>query len=306
MTARRGATGLAGVLLVDKPAGMTSHDVVATLRRATGERRIGHAGTLDPMATGLLLVLIGPATRLEQYLVGHSKRYDARIVFGAETDTLDAEGAVTETMPVAEAVRTAEEARRVLATFLGTQKQMPPVYSAIKRDGVAAHRVARAGGTPQMEPRTIDVTEAELTGIDGAAPAWDVRFAVSKGTYVRSLARDIGRAAGTRAHLGALRRTQVGEASVRDALSLEEVCAFAPQGALGGHFTDPVRLLGLPVIAAETDDVRNGAVLPAPDAPLAEGDLVAVATDALLLAVYRRAGDRLVPDAVFSPPVVRA
>lgn len=294
------------MLLIDKPQGPTSHDVVSTLRSATGERRIGHAGTLDPMATGLLIVLIGAATRLEQYLVGHSKRYEARIVFGSETDTLDAEGEVTETMPVPEAVRSDLEARRVLASFLGEQEQMPPVYSAIKRDGVAAHRVARAGGEPVLEPRAIEVMEAELAGIDPEASAWDVRFAVSKGTYIRSLARDIGRAAGTRAHLGALRRTRVGRARVQDALTLEQAATLARERALGGHFTDPVALLGMLPIEADPDAVRNGKPIPGPQAGLAEGDLVALATQDLLLAVYRYLDDRLVPDAVLSPPVVRA
>lgn len=306
MRPRRGGTELSGVLLIDKPQGPTSHDVVAILRSATGERRIGHAGTLDPMATGLLIVLIGAATRLEQYLVGHSKRYEARIDFGAETDTLDAEGVVTDTAPVPEAVYFAEEARGVLAGFLGEQQQMPPAYSAIKRDGVAAHRVARAGGEPELEPRTIDVMEAELVGIDPETPSWDVRFAVSKGTYIRSLARDIGRAADTRAHLGALRRTRVGRARVQDALTLEQAAALAREGALGGHFTDPVALLGMPPIEADPDAVRSGKPIPGPQAGLAGGDLVALATQDLLLAVYRYLDDRLVPDAVLTPPVVRA
>lgn len=306
MRPRRGGTGLSGVLLIDKPQGPTSHDVVAALRSATGERRIGHAGTLDPMATGLLIVLIGAATRLEQYLVGHDKRYEARIVFGSETDTLDAEGEVTETAPVPDSVLQAADARLVLASFLGAQDQMPPAYSAIKRDGVAAHRVARAGGEPVLEPRPIAVAEAELSGIDPGVPAWDVRFAVSKGTYIRSLARDIGRAAGTRAHLGALRRTRVGRASVTAALTLEAAAALAREDALSGHFTDPVALLGMPPVIVDPSVVRDGKPIPGPRAGLAEGDLVALATDELLLAVYRYLGDRLVPDAVLSPPVVRA
>lgn len=294
------------MLLVDKPQGPTSHDVVAVLRSATGERRIGHAGTLDPMATGLLIVLIGAATRLERYLVGHSKGYDARIVFGSETDTLDAEGAVTETVPVPDAVRSAEEARRVLASFLGEQQQMPPAYSAIKRGGVAAHRVARAGGEPALEPRSIEVMEAELVGVDPEVPAWDVRLTVSKGTYVRSLARDIGRAAGTRAYLGALRRTQVGDAHVQDALALDEALELARANALSGRFTDPVSLLGMPVIEAAPAEVRDGKPLAAPQAGLVEGELVAVATEEVLLAVYRYLGGRLVPDVVLAPAVVRA
>lgn len=306
MRPRRGGTELSGVLLIDKPQGPTSHDVVATLRSATGERRIGHAGTLDPMATGLLVVLVGAATRLEQYLVGHGKRYEARIVFGDETDTLDADGVVTESAPIPETVRSAEEARRVLTTFLGEQEQMPPAYSAIKRDGVPAHRVARAGGEPELEPRAIEVMEAELAGIDPDVPAWDVRFAVSKGTYIRSLARDIGRATGSRAHLGALRRTRVGDARVESALALEAAAALARDGALTGHFADPVSLLGMPVIEVAPDVIRDGKPLPGPRVGLAEGDRVALATDELLLAIYRYAGDRLVPDAVLSPAVVRA
>ncbi|MDZ4166820.1 MAG: tRNA pseudouridine(55) synthase TruB, partial [Coriobacteriia bacterium] len=238
MIARRGATALAGVLLVDKPGGPTSHDVVATIRRATGERRIGHAGTLDPMATGLLLVLVGRATRLERYLSGHDKSYDARIVFGAATDTLDADGEVTETRPVDDTLFDLTRAAGVLASFVGPALQMPPAYSAIKRGGVAAHRLARAGKEPELQPRDIVVHEATLSAVHPDEHAWDVSFSVSKGTYIRSLARDVGLAAGTVAHLGALRRTAVGAASITAAHTIDAVTEAATADRLPALFSD--------------------------------------------------------------------
>ena len=304
MKARRGGTDLSGVLLLDKPQGPTSHDAIAKLRAATGERRIGHAGTLDPMATGLLIVLIGRATRLEQYLVGHDKQYEARIVFGAETDTLDAEGAVTESAPVPAEVSDPAWASELLKGFLGEQKQMPPAYSALKRDGVPAHRIARAGGEPVLDPRLITVYAADLAGIDSTLPAWDVVFSVSKGTYIRSLARDIGRAAGTRAHLGALRRTHVGLARVTDALTLPDAVAAAEAENLPECFCDPVSLLGFPSLEVAAELVRDGKPL-ADDAPRAEGERVSVVTPERLLAVYRRAGERLDPESVLVPGVTR-
>ena len=184
--ARRGATGLSGILLVDKPEGMTSHDVVAIVRRATGEGRVGHAGTLDPAATGLLVVLVGPATRLEPYLSSATKSYEATIAFGAATDTDDADGVIVATSPVPENVRDPAYAQALLARFLGESEQVPPTYSAIKTAGKAAHRVARAGGEVVVQPRPIRVDEARLLGVDPATESWRVSFTVSKGTYIRA------------------------------------------------------------------------------------------------------------------------
>ncbi|HZL05264.1 MAG TPA: tRNA pseudouridine(55) synthase TruB, partial [Coriobacteriia bacterium] len=192
MSTRRGATDLSGILAVDKPSGITSHDVVAAVRRATGERRVGHAGTLDPVATGLLTILVGPATRLEPYLSGHDKTYVATIAFGTSTDTDDADGAVIQTVPVPGDVIDPDAASRLLASFTGEQLQVPPAYSAIKRGGQVAHRAARAGEPLAIEPRPVVVRAAELIAIDSTVPVWDVRFTVSKGTYIRALARDIG------------------------------------------------------------------------------------------------------------------
>ncbi|MEA5075499.1 MAG: tRNA pseudouridine(55) synthase TruB [Coriobacteriia bacterium] len=306
MTARRGATGLSGLLIIDKPAGMTSHDVVARLRRATGERRIGHAGTLDPLATGILTVLVGSATRLERYLSGQDKSYDARLAFGAETDTLDSDGAITATHPVPAAVLDPDAAAVLLEGFLGPQSQMPPVYSAIKRDGVPAHRLARAGADVQMSPRDIIVHEASLMCMDARSAAWDVHFAVSKGTYIRSLARDIGRAAGTGAHLTALRRTSVGRVGIEASHALDAACDAALAGELPSLFADPVPVLGYPTLNADATHVIAGRSLVAPDPPLlAPEGRVSVLIDGRLGAVYRCTDRGLVPETVFSPAVSR-
>ena len=305
MRSRRGATGLAGVVVIDKPAGPTSHDVVNAFRRATGEHRIGHAGTLDPMATGLLLVLVGRATRLEPYLMGHDKGYDATIVFGAETDTLDAEGEIVRTAAVPPALADAEQATALLTHFVGPQLQDPPAYSAIKRNGVPAHRRARAGETPVLEPRPIVVYEASLGSIERHGAVWNVSFAVSKGTYIRSLARDIGEAAGTVAHLGALRRTRIGGIGLQDAQPLEAAIAAAEAGNLPQCMHDPVDLLGLPVVVAGPDEVRDGAAVIAPDAAVDEGALASLASADEFFGVYRRTGDRFVPVSVMTPGVTR-
>jgi len=306
MTARRGATGLSGMLVIDKPAGMTSHDVVARLRRATGERRIGHAGTLDPLATGVLLVLIGSATRLERYLSGHDKSYRATVAFGAETDTLDADGRIVATHPVPASVLDEREAQRILDGFVGPQSQIPPAYSAIKRDGVPAYRLARAGTDVEMAPREIVVRAATLEKLDVGSPSWEVHFSVSKGTYVRSLARDIGTAAGTGAHLSALRRTSVGSVSVEEAHALDDAFEAGEAGALPGMFSDPVPALGFPIIEGAADTVRTGRALPVPaSVDLAPGDRVSVLVGGRLGAVYRQTPRGCVPEAVFIPEVAR-
>lgn len=311
MRPARGATSLSGVLAVDKPAGMTSHDVVAALRRATGERRIGHAGTLDPLATGLMLVLVGPATRLAQYLSGQDKSYETTIVFGIATDTLDADGTVTGTAPVPETVFDAEVARRLLASLEGPADQVPPVYSAIKTGGVVAHRAARAGDTPDLAPRPVVIHEARLLGIEDDSRSWRVALRVSKGTYVRAFARDVGEAAGTLAHVASLRRTAIGDVHIVDAQPLADATAAGLAGVLEPLFIDPVRLLGLPVLADAAAAASNGAAVPvqgatlttpapggnAPDDPRRgavvgePGVHVVLADDTKMYAVYRCEGE---------------
>lgn len=314
----RGArpTGLVGILPVDKPAGMTSHDVVSVVRRATGERRVGHAGTLDPMATGLLVVLVGPATRLAPWLTTAEKTYEATIVFGSRTDTDDAEGDVIATAAVPAVLadpRVAEEHVRALER---EHMQVPPAFSAIKVGGVVAHRAARAGTSLELEPRPIRVFRARLLGVTEGPPlAWDVELTVSKGTYIRALARDLGANLGTEAHLGALRRTASGTLSLEQAHLLVDVEAAGADVA--AFFVDPVEALGLPevhvseqaallvshgarltaedVLAAGTpteDSLAEGPLAPLPPLPPA-GSFAAVTFGGTLLAVYQSRGDAL-------------
>jgi len=298
---RRGATSLAGILLVDKPAGMTSHDVVAIVRRETGEGRVGHAGTLDPMATGLLVILIGPYTRLEPYLSAARKSYQARIVFGSETDTDDAEGAVVREAAVPAAVGGSQYARTMLAAAVGPALQAPPAYSAIKVAGRVAHKAARAGEALELAPRPIEVYSAVLTSVDPGTPSWDVAYRVSKGTYIRALARDLGRACGTAAHLGALRRTASGPLALADASTLDEVATASASGGIGRLFADPLVALGLPVYEADPASLTDGRSL-ALDASheREDGALRAVTVAGALAGVYRVSGERLVPAVVLT------
>ena len=290
MRPARGATPLSGVLAIDKPTGLTSHDVIATLRRATGERRIGHAGTLDPLATGVLVVLIGPATRLAQYLTGHDKSYEATVIFGATTDTLDSDGTVTGRAEVPETVLDADVASQLLASMEGATEQVPPVYSAIKTDGVIAHRAARAGAAPDLAPRSVIIHEARLLSIDTERDSWYVALHVSKGTYVRAFARDLGVAAGTLAHVAALRRVASGPVTISEAVSLDDAVDAASAGGLERYFLDPVRLLGMPVLEGAADAALTGRPVAA-DAHPGSSSSVVLADDAKLYAIYRREGD---------------
>ena len=250
MARERGASGLSLIVGVDKPAGMTSHDVVNACRRIFGERRVGHTGTLDPLATGVLPICIGPATRLDQYLVGHDKTYQARISFGASTDTFDALGTIVERCSIPSEVEDARVARACLAHMVGLQMQVPPAYSAIKVQGRKAYEEARAGNEVELAPREIAVYEADLLGIsfDEATGFvnWDVVFAVSSGTYVRALARDLGSMLSCPAHIASLRRHRVGNLAIGDCLALAELETRAVDAAL-----DPIALLGYRVAFAK-------------------------------------------------------
>jgi len=302
----RGASGLSGILPIDKPAGMTSHDVVARVRRALGEKRVGHAGTLDPAATGLLVVLVGPATRLEPYLSAARKSYTATITFGTATDTDDAEGATVRTVPVPQDTFDRTHAQRLLARFLGASQQMPPAYSAIKVGGVTAHRAARAGNALELKARPIEVYRAELIDVESDPATWTVEFEVSKGTYIRALARDLGEAAGTAAHLSALRRTASGALVLEQATTLETVEAAGAEG-IEPLFVDPVGAVGaLPVVEAPLADVANGRSLTLPpDAVAGTGELFAVVCEHRLKALYRATGDGLVPEVVLATGIRR-
>jgi tRNA pseudouridine55 synthase len=211
-----------GILLIDKPTDHTSHDVVARLRRKLGMKRVGHAGTLDPMATGLLIMLVGKATSASQYLISLDKEYTGTIKLGAVTNTQDAEGEVMETRPVPPL--TEEQVRATIQGFLGDQYQLPPMFSAIKIKGVPLYKKAREGEEVEREPRFIRVMSFELTRF--APPELDFCVRCSKGTYVRTLAHDFGQKLGCGAHLSALRRTAIDKLRVEQALTIPEIEAL--------------------------------------------------------------------------------
>jgi tRNA pseudouridine55 synthase len=220
-----------GVLVIDKPRGPTSHDVVARLRRALGTREVGHAGTLDPMATGVLVVLVGEATKLAPYVTAEDKEYEATVELGTETDTLDADGEVVRRIDVGqearEALRGTREPlhpalRRALDLERARTSQVPPAFSAIHTDGERAHAKARRGEAVDLEARAVSVKSLEALGA-GLEPApWlTLRLSVGKGYFVRSLARDLAVALGTVGHLVALRRTRSGSFTLEEALVLD-------------------------------------------------------------------------------------
>ncbi|MGI6032091.1 MAG: tRNA pseudouridine(55) synthase TruB [Coriobacteriales bacterium] len=315
---KRGTSGLCGVLAIDKPKGITSHGVVDRVRRITGERRVGHAGTLDPMATGLLLVGVGAATRLSDYLSGHDKAYRARIVFGVATDTDDAEGRVSTFFSNSEPGKGLEvldglDADGVLQGLVGPLEQLPPAYSAIKKNGVVAYKAAREGKPLELERRHVNIEAAKLvsTGVQNVAlddgeggtfsaelPYWDVDFEVSKGTYIRSIARDLGQQLGCGAHLGALRRTAIADLEIDAAVTLDELEQRHEQG-LDLPWCDPTKLLGFPVLELDEQQARavsNGREL-SEDADVSS-EHVACVSGNRLLAVYACESGRLKPATV--------
>ena len=214
-----------GILLIDKSAGWTSSDVVVKLKGVLHQRRVGHAGTLDPMATGLLTVFAGRATRAVEFAEAHEKRYTAHLRIGMVTDTQDITGAVLARNDVSV---TADDVRAVLARFLGEQEQTPPMYSAIKLNGKKLYEIARAGGTAERKPRRIRIDALTLIGEDEGDYVLDVRC--SKGTYIRALCDDIGAALGCGGCMSALRRTAAGNFTVDASHTLDEVIAAANAG----------------------------------------------------------------------------
>ncbi len=272
--ARRRPPSVHGFLVIDKPAGMTSHDVVDVLRRRFGERRVGHAGTLDPDATGVQLVGVGHATRLLTFLVGHDKRYVAEVVLGVETSTLDAAGEVTaryEMGPV-----DLDHARALVTSHLtGPILQVPPMVSALKVDGRRLHELAREGIEVERAPRPVTIHRFDIAlGSEPGTLAIDVEC--SSGTYVRTLAADLGHLLGGGAHLRHLRRLASGGFTVEE--------AAAPEEAMLRPMIDALR--GFPVVTVDADTaalVANGRVLP-PWAGV--GPWAVVGPEGNLLAVY--------------------
>ncbi|MGK0238709.1 MAG: tRNA pseudouridine55 synthase [Candidatus Pelagisphaera sp.] len=208
---------LEGVLLIDKPSGLTSHDVVDKVRRKLKMKRIGHAGTLDPLATGLLIILVGKATKLSQYLMSLDKVYEGTITLGVATNTYDAEGEVMTTIPVPEL--TMDTVSKTLESFMGDQYQTPPMFSAVKINGQPLYKLARKGQEVEREPRFIRISRFETTRFE--SPEIDFSLDCTKGTYVRTLASDIGEKLGCGAHLSGLRRTASDRFRIEDSITLE-------------------------------------------------------------------------------------
>jgi len=267
-----------GILVVNKPQGWTSHDVVGRIRRLTHQKRVGHAGTLDPMATGVLLVCLGRATRVAEYLMESDKTYRAVVRLGVETDTYDAEGQVVATHPV-----NVDESdlRAALAHFVGAIDQVPPMYSALKREGKPLYRLARQGIEVERKPRRITIYDITLRAWQPPDATIDVRC--SSGTYIRSLAHDIGAAAcgACGAHLVSLTRLASGSFSIDDAVTLEDLEGLQDlRGLL--HPLDAA-LQDLPILALDSDQARRvvlGQAIPLSGAKAPAGSSLCRAHDA--------------------------
>ena len=219
----------AGVLLVDKPQGITSHDVVAKMRRVFKMKKIGHAGTLDPMATGLLLILVGKATKASQYLMSMDKEYTGTVRLGEVTDSQDADGEIVMTKAVPDLAES--DIAKEMKSFMGDQYQTPPMFSAKKINGQKLYNLARQGKEVAREPRVIHVSRFDLTEYN--LPEFSFIVRSSKGAYIRTLAHDLGDRLGCGGHLSALRRTAVGQFRVEDSATVEAIEAMAPSELLG-------------------------------------------------------------------------
>jgi tRNA pseudouridine55 synthase len=318
---RRIDSGLDGILVVDKPVGPTSHDVVALVRRLAGTKRIGHGGTLDPFASGVLPLYLGLGTRVVEFHLGARKAYRATVCFGASSTTDDLEG---ELRPIDAPAPTREIVEAALAGFLGTHLQLPPAFSARKVGGRRAYALARAGHAPELPAREATFFALSLERWDETDPDQPlavIDVACSAGTYVRALARDLGTAVGSGAYLAALRRTAAGPFTLDDAITLDVV----RDAAANGRFASLLHPVGtglddLPAVTLRPDElvvvahggwIGEGGRLPAPPAT---GAGVEPATnppmldrvrllfeDGSLAAIARRAGGRLVPDKVLVP-----
>lgn len=281
---------MTGILLIDKPAGWTSSDVVAKLRGVLHERRIGHSGTLDPMATGLLVLFVGRATRAVEFAENHAKRYRALLRLGLVTNTQDSTGQRIggEPRPVSR-----EELEAALTAFRGDILQIPPMYSAIKVRGQKLYEIARRGGQVERQPRPVTIYSLELIGREGEDWALDVRC--SKGTYIRTLCDDIGRTLGCGGCMSALCRLEAGQFRLEEAHSLEQVMAAAAEGRAEELLlpTDSLFVDCSPLTLSPTAEkrLRNGNELPAPVA--AEGDYRLYSSGGEFLALGCVSGDRL-------------
>ena len=267
-----------GVLLVDKKTGLTSHDVVEKFRRRTKVKKAGHTGTLDPLATGLLVLCVGKATRLQAYLMGMEKTYEGTIQFGWATDSYDAAG-----VPAGEAVErdvTAVDFEPHVARFRGEIEQMPPAFSAKKIDGVRAYELARKGEEVKLKTKRVTVYEFTILAVEGSRMSFRVRS--SAGTYMRSLAHDLGESIGVPAHLKDLRRTAIGTFKIAKAISFDEMVEATPEKILSAPHFQSLSEIDLPLEKLRIDWAQQGklmqgqAVIMVPPVAVHTGDLLAL------------------------------
>lgn len=267
-----------GVVLVDKKAGITSHDVVERFRRRAKQKKVGHTGTLDPLATGLLVLCVGKATRLQAYLMGMEKTYEGTIQFGWATDSYDSTGE-----PVGEAVEKSIEGIDLaphVAKLSGEIEQMPPAFSAKKIDGVRAYELARKGEEVKLQPKRVTVYEFTIVEVQGSTARFLVRS--SAGTYMRSLAHDLGQAIGVPAHLKELRRTKIGNFDVAQAIAFDKLSDSGPDVLLAAPHFQSLADIDLPLEKLRIDWAQQGrlmqgqAVIIVPPVIVKKGDLLAL------------------------------
>jgi tRNA pseudouridine55 synthase len=285
-----------GLLVIDKPGGMTSHDVVSRVRRIASEKSVGHLGTLDPMATGVLPLLLGKYTRLAQFFSTAEKTYTGTIRFGFATDTYDAEGEAVGA--AVEPTLSLEQVRQAAARFHGAMEQMPPAYSAKKIGGKPAYQLAREGKPVELSPKRIHIHEFEVEDVNGDSASF--RMTVSAGGYVRSVAHELGHDLGVGAHLSSLRRTQAGVFSLADAHTMEELAGMG--GGIERALIHPRTLLPeMPAVSADElalGRLRNGAQVNLTD--FSDAEMVKVfAGQRELVAIAKRVAGTL-----FQPLVV--
>ncbi len=309
---KRGASGINALIAIDKPLGLTSHDVVSRVRRAFSEKRVGHAGTLDPNASGVLVVGIGLATKLLGLLTLDRKGYVADVSFGTRTSTDDADGQVITTAPVPEELRDAEFAQDVCRQLVGDIDQLPPAVSAISVEGKRAYQLVREGKTPELAARRVHIYDATFLAVHtpsaDEAPIWTIAFDVSKGTYIRSIARDLGQELGTEAHISGLRRTFSGPITLGSCVSLEEL-EQNPTEVLNAKSLNPTEVLGYPVhklTPAEYKCVEVGKRFGIPEdlSDTPHNSLVSLVWNNLLVGIWCRQGSSLVCHTNFSQGIL--
>lgn len=265
MSRERKEFSVDGILNINKSVGMTSHDVVARVRKTLKQKRVGHTGTLDPLASGVLPICLGQATRVAEYLSESGKAYQAEITFGVTTDTYDAEGSVLSTKDASALVR--EQIEELLPAFLGLQMQQPPRYSAIKIQGQPAYKLARAGEEVALAPRSIEIIQLQVLAWN--PPRLSLAIECSKGTYIRSLANDLGNTSGYGAYLSALIRTRSGPFSLKESISLEQLAEAVEQGEVANYlFPADSALQNYPAFyldAATAQQVLHGNPFSQPD-----------------------------------------